>query len=212
MPVEPHRTEVGVRRRAEVSSRPAWLPKLGLAFAAVVMTGGAVGAGVLGSAGTSSAPADLGAAVDLSAADADVPADRQAVVSRSDRREVADPAKEARLDPGRPRAETQAEQLSGSDPRTVARALMGEFGFSASQFGCLDSLWQKESGWNPAARNPSSGAHGIPQALPGSKMATVGSDWYSNPTTQIRWGLGYIQDRYGSPCAAWGHSQSHNWY
>ena len=66
----------------------------------------------------------------------------------------------------------------------------------------------RESGWNVYADNPSSSAYGIPQALPGSKMASAGADWATNPVTQIRWGLGYIQDRYGSPCGAWGHSQS----
>ena len=70
----------------------------------------------------------------------------------------------------------------------------------------------KESGWNTSASNGSSGAYGIPQSLPGSKMASAGSDWQTNPATQIKWGLGYIQERYGSPCAAWGHSQATNWY
>jgi hypothetical protein len=82
----------------------------------------------------------------------------------------------------------------------------------ADQFGCLNRLRSKESGWDPSARNPSSGAHGIPQALPGGKMASAGSDWRTNPATQIRWGLGYIDGRYGSPCAAWRHSQRNNWY
>lgn len=102
--------------------------------------------------------------------------------------------------------------MTDGDPRDIARALLPQFGFSGDQFGCLDSLWTRESNWNPAAHNPSSGAHGIPQSLPGSKMASAGPDWASNPVTQITWGLGYIQDRYGSPCGAWGHSQSHGWY
>ncbi len=104
------------------------------------------------------------------------------------------------------------EDLGSGDPKTVARAMLPEFGFGADQFGCLESLWEKESGWDPNAANPSSGAYGIPQALPGSKMAGAGSDWQSNPATQIRWGLGYIADRYGSPCGAWGQSQSAGWY
>jgi hypothetical protein len=104
------------------------------------------------------------------------------------------------------------EDLGSGDPRQVARAMLSEFGFSAGEFSCLDSLWEKESGWDPQAVNPSSGAHGIPQALPGSKMASAGADWADNPATQIRWGLGYIQDRYGSPCSAWSHSQANNWY
>lgn len=80
------------------------------------------------------------------------------------------------------------------------------------QWSCLDALWQRESNWNPSAMNPSSGAYGIPQSLPGSKMASAGADWRTNPATQIRWGLGYIKGRYGSPCGAWGHSQSVGWY
>jgi hypothetical protein len=70
----------------------------------------------------------------------------------------------------------------------------------------------RESRWNHVAENPSSGAYGIPQALPGSKMASAGDDWATNPETQIRWGLGYIDARYGSPCAAWEHSEEKNWY
>lgn len=85
-------------------------------------------------------------------------------------------------------------------------------GWGEDQFACLDALWTKESGWRADAHNPSSGAHGIPQALPGSKMATVGADWATNPATQITWGLGYIAGRYGTPCAAWAHSQARNWY
>ncbi|OCG76001.1 lytic transglycosylase domain-containing protein [Microbacterium sediminis] len=87
-----------------------------------------------------------------------------------------------------------------------------QYGWGADQFGCLVSLWNKESGWNYQAANPSSGAYGIPQSLPGSKMATVGADWATNPVTQIRWGLDYISRAYGTPCAAWGHSQAVNWY
>ncbi|WP_017626757.1 aggregation-promoting factor C-terminal-like domain-containing protein [Nocardiopsis chromatogenes] len=99
------------------------------------------------------------------------------------------------------------------DPKGIAKAMLGDFGWSSDQFsGCLEPLWEKESNWNPSAQNPSSGAYGIPQALPGSKMATAGSDWQTNPATQIEWGLGYIQDRYGSPCEAWSHSQANGWY
>jgi hypothetical protein len=107
---------------------------------------------------------------------------------------------------------TRVKDLGSGDPRTIARSLLGEFGFSADQFSCLDSLWTKESGWNVHADNPTSSAYGIPQALPGEKMASVASDWATNPATQIRWGLGYIAARYGSPCGAWAHSQSYNWY
>ena len=87
-----------------------------------------------------------------------------------------------------------------------------QYGWGADQFQCLDKLWQKESGWSYTALNASSGAAGIPQSLPGSKMATAGADWETNAATQITWGLGYIKGAYGTPCSAWSHSQSVNWY
>ena len=153
---------------------------------------------------------DTRAAADAAAAEA---GERTVPVSRSaDRREATDPAKEAALGDDRVAAVSGEQKLSDSDPRDIARALLPEFGFSSDQFGCLDSLYMRESGWNPTADNPTSSAYGIPQALPGSKMASAGADWATNPVTQIRWGLGYIQDRYGSPCSAWGHSQSVGWY
>ncbi|HEV3294208.1 MAG TPA: lytic transglycosylase domain-containing protein [Streptosporangiaceae bacterium] len=100
---------------------------------------------------------------------------------------------------------------SGS-PQQIAAAMLGSFGWSSGEFGCLQSLWNAESGWNPSASNSISGAYGIPQALPGSKMASAGPDWQTNPATQIKWGLGYIKQVYGSPCAAWSHEQSAGWY
>lgn len=94
----------------------------------------------------------------------------------------------------------------------IAHALVLGRGWSESDFTCLVKLWNKESRWEVDAENPSSGAYGIPQALPGSKMSSVGDDWRTNPETQIRWGLGYIADRYGTPCGAWSHSQGNGWY
>lgn len=82
----------------------------------------------------------------------------------------------------------------------------------SAQFACLLPLWQRESGWNATDMNTSSGAYGIPQALPGTKMATAGADWRTNPLTQVRWGVGYIHGRYGTPCAAWAHEQAFGWY
>lgn len=99
-----------------------------------------------------------------------------------------------------------------SDPRAVGRLLVFDQGWAEGQFGCLDSLWTKESGWRWDAANGSSGAYGIAQSLPGSKMASVAGDWSTNPITQIKWGLAYISGRYGTPCSAWGHSQAFNWY
>ncbi|MFC4008253.1 lytic transglycosylase domain-containing protein [Nonomuraea purpurea] len=105
----------------------------------------------------------------------------------------------------------------GSNPspgsnKATAKAMLASAGFGGDQWGCLERLWQKESGWNERAMNRYSGAYGIPQSLPGTKMASAGSDWQTNAATQIKWGLGYIKGRYGSPCAAWGHSQSVGWY
>ncbi|WP_235915551.1 aggregation-promoting factor C-terminal-like domain-containing protein [Puerhibacterium puerhi] len=101
--------------------------------------------------------------------------------------------------------------MSGS-PRAIGQQLAAARGWTGSQWTCLENLFDKESGWNPSASNPSSGAYGIPQALPGSKMGSVASDWRTNPVTQITWGLDYIAGRYGTPCGAWGHSESNGWY
>ncbi|WP_436526389.1 lytic transglycosylase domain-containing protein [Actinoplanes sp. HUAS TT8] len=105
---------------------------------------------------------------------------------------------------------TSCSEYSGS--RGVGCALMLDAGFKIDQFPCLDKLWKRESGWNYKATNTGSGAYGIPQALPGSKMASVASDWKTNPATQIKWGLQYIEGRYDSPCGAWSHSESTGWY
>ncbi|GAA5152989.1 hypothetical protein GCM10025768_21990 [Microbacterium pseudoresistens] len=95
---------------------------------------------------------------------------------------------------------------------TAREIAADQYGWGDEQFSCLESLWQKESGWNYRAYNSDGGATGIPQSLPGSKMASFGDDWETNATTQIRWGLDYISRAYGTPCSAWGHSQSVNWY
>jgi hypothetical protein len=197
---------------------------------AVVATGFAVGSGALtlsadgGPDPSTTRLADLGTAAgtftlpsgtaaqaepDVVAAEADR---SQVLVTRSDSRAKADPLKKDTLSLGAGNTMSRTEDLSDEDPRVIARALLSTYGWSQDQFGCLDSLWERESHWNPYAENSSSGAYGIPQSLPGSKMATVASDWRTNPVTQIKWGLGYIEDRYGSPCGAWGHSQGHGWY
>ena len=108
-----------------------------------------------------------------------------------------------------------APAVGNPDPGTAqafARDQVIAKGWDQSEYSCLVALWQKESGWNHFALNRSSGAYGIPQSLPGEKMASAGADWATNPETQIRWGLGYIEGRYGQPCAAWAHSQQKNWY
>jgi len=92
-----------------------------------------------------------------------------------------------------------------------ARELVAKRGWSKKQYTCLVSLWDRESGWRTTAGRVG-GSYGIPQSNPGSKMASAGSDWLSGARTQIRWGLGYIADRYKTPCTAWSHFQHHNWY
>jgi len=96
--------------------------------------------------------------------------------------------------------------------RGLGYHLMLQFGVAADQWQYLDALWQRESGWNHLAENASSGAYGIPQSLPGSKMADVAPDWRTNPETQITWGLAYIAARYRNPQGAWEHSQRVGWY
>ncbi|GAA3816491.1 transglycosylase SLT domain-containing protein [Nocardioides panacisoli] len=215
-PAQPAPKHRGTPRHAHLKETPkrAFRNTMVLSSVALAVTGVAVGGGVL-----KSTPGAAGAAADLDAglrANAEVPpadtGDREPLLSRSDQRGSADPAKAAGLADSDPAAMTDTRSLSDSDPKDIARALLGDYGFSADQFNCLDLLWTRESGWNPSAENASSGAYGIPQSLPGSKMATVGSDWATNPVTQIKWGLGYIQDRYGSPCGAWGHSEATGWY
>lgn len=121
-------------------------------------------------------------------------------------------------------AERRAQYLATASPtpepaevppggnRQLGYNLMLEFGYPADQWAYLEALWTRESGWNHLAENSSSGAYGIPQSLPGNKMASVGGDWRSNPETQIRWGLAYISARYGTPKAAKAHSDRLNWY
>lgn len=96
--------------------------------------------------------------------------------------------------------------------RAIGRDMVLARGWGEDQWSCLDALWTKESNWRVNAANPSSSAYGIPQALPGSKMASAGADWQTSAATQITWGLGYIAGRYGTPCDAWAHSQARNWY
>ncbi len=104
---------------------------------------------------------------------------------------------------------SSCSQYSGN--QAIGCTLMLQWGFALSQMPCLVNMWNKESGWRTSAANPS-GAYGIPQALPGNKMAVYGSDWQTNPATQIKWGLDYIKNRYSTPCGAWTYWQSHGWY
>ncbi|MEI5006516.1 transglycosylase SLT domain-containing protein [Streptomyces chengbuensis] len=94
-----------------------------------------------------------------------------------------------------------------SEVQAIARQMV-----PGDQFQCFSNIVDHESSWNYRAQNPSSGAYGLVQALPGSKMASAGADWQTNPATQIKWGLNYMNDRYGSPCGAWSFWQANNWY
>lgn len=107
-----------------------------------------------------------------------------------------------------------APAVSGSvaDYQAYARQRCSAYGWSENDYLALVTLWNRESGWNPSAKNRYSGAYGIPQALPGSKMSSSGSDWATNYQTQINWGLNYIKGRYGNPSAALAHSNSRGWY
>lgn len=97
--------------------------------------------------------------------------------------------------------------------KRIAKEMMAtEYGWGEGQYKCLNRLWTKESNWNYQARNPRSGAHGIAQALPASKMEKVGTDWRTNPITQIQWGLLYVSERYDTPCAAWNKFRRSNYY
>ncbi|WDH79753.1 phospholipase [Microbacterium esteraromaticum] len=139
------------------------------------------------------------------AEDARLKAEAERIAAEKAAKKAAEDARRA--------AEAQAAANTPDGAKATARAMAAErYGWGEGEFSCLVSLWTKESGWDYQAYNPNGGATGIPQSLPGDKMATAGSDWRTNATTQISWGLDYIQRAYGSPCAAWGHSQAVNWY
>ncbi|MCW2755647.1 MAG: secreted protein [Marmoricola sp.] len=139
---------------------------------------------------------------------------REASVSRSsvDRRTQVDALKAAELATTTGAVVARSVDISRTDPKTLTRALMSQYGLNPADFNCVDEIWTQESNWNVHAANPSSSAYGIPQALPGSKMASAGADWQNSAETQIRWGLSYIANRYGSACAAWSFKQGHGYY
>lgn len=202
--------------RAGAAPRRALRTTVVMSTLAVGVTGAAVTSGVVGAPATTAGSETSAAVVPLAAGVVSeqtreaIVSSRDEVVSRSDRRDQADPAKQAALSTDEGPAMTKAEQLSEADPRDIGRALLGEFGFSADQFGCLDSLWVSESDWEVDADNPTSSAYGIPQAL--TELHELPADYMTSAESQIRWGLGYIQDSYGSPCSAWSFKQANNWY
>lgn len=145
------------------------------------------------------------ARVNKAAEEARLKAEAERIAAEKAAKKAAEDARRA--------AEALAAGNTPDGAKATARAMAAErYGWGEGEFSCLVSLWTKESGWNYQAYNQNGGATGIPQALPGDKMATAGSDWRTNATTQISWGLDYIQRAYGSPCSAWGHSQAVNWY
>ena len=109
--------------------------------------------------------------------------------------------------PAGQQAQVQTESLSALASAAMARQMV-----PADQFQCFSNIVDHESSWNYRAVNPSSGAYGLFQALPGSKMSSVGADWQTNPATQIKWGLNYMNERYDSPCGAWSFWQANHWY
>jgi hypothetical protein len=128
-------------------------------------------------------------------------------LSRAGGREDADRSREQ----SRSSAESESDDdLSDASPREIGLALLPEYGFSTDQFACLDALYVSESDWEVDADNPTSSAYGIPQAL--TSMHDVPPGYYTDAEVQIRWGLEYIQDSYGSPCSAWEFKQGNNWY
>ncbi|MDQ6648588.1 MAG: lytic transglycosylase domain-containing protein [Actinomycetota bacterium] len=191
------------------------------AVAAAVTTGGLVfGAAASGSFVADSRPADAsgptGRPAATSPADAMENTREELRASRGDLRQPLPPTavlgvRYTAPEPAAAPPAPPAPRDRPTDPRSIARQMLADRGWS-DQWSCLNSLWERESNWQTHNANPHSDAYGIPQSLPGSKMASEGDDWEDNPATQIRWGLKYIAGRYGSPCAAYEHSNSYNWY
>ncbi len=168
---------------------------------AVAATGIAVTSGVLVKDGAPAGPAAISAAtVDRSDRrdTADLADDREQEASRSATRTALDETKKDALSQESGGQVTRTEDLTSEDPRTIARAMLPEFGFSESEFGCLDALYVSESDWDMNADNPTSSAYGIPQALTGGTH-DLPADYMTNPVSQIRWGLGYIEDSLRQP-------------
>ncbi|WP_262852076.1 lytic transglycosylase domain-containing protein [Mumia quercus] len=127
-------------------------------------------------------------------------------VADAKKQQVAKAAKQ------RAAAKVKTARMQDKNPRAIAKAMLSDFGFGQGQYAALNKLWVSESNWRWNADNPTSSAYGIPQALPGSKMSSAGKDWKTNPATQIKWGLRYIKEVYGTPSAAWSFKQGNGWY
>ena len=220
----PKHRQTTSRTLAAQAPKKALRTGLVLSSVAAGVTGVAVAGGTLGApvtdvtaAAADATPEDqavtAAAAAAASAARAGTEVEqveRPGVISRSDRRQPTDPGKEAVLEQQEGGAITVTEDLSDEDPRTIARVLLGEYGFSADQLSCLDALYVSESDWGIDADNPTSSAYGIPQAL--TQLHDLPADYMTSAESQIRWGLDYIRDSYGSPCSAWSFKRANNWY
>ncbi|MGK4582764.1 transglycosylase SLT domain-containing protein [Kitasatospora sp. HPMI-4] len=145
------------------------------------------------------------AARQKAAADAQAKADAEKAAKAAEEKRKAD---EEAANRAKARTEMAAVSADPGSVQALAASIVGD----STQFQCFSQIVKRESGWDYTATNAGSGAYGLVQALPGSKMASVGSDWRTNPATQIKWGLNYMNDRYGSPCGAWSFWQSHQWY
>ncbi|WP_199843239.1 transglycosylase SLT domain-containing protein [Streptomyces formicae] len=150
---------------------------------------------------------------------------KQAAASAIEKQKAAEKAEAAKKAAAKKereeKAETKASRSSGRDASSFAPQssysvsqvqAMARQMIPGDQFQCFSNIVNHESTWNYKATNASSGAYGLVQALPGSKMSSAGADWQTNPATQIKWGLNYMNDRYGSPCGAWSFWQANNWY
>lgn len=216
-----HRSEP-TRRPRSVAPRttPRTTPRKALRTTAVMSgvavatTGASIAGGVLADPTARTVASDVSKVAFASSAEG-APAtvephvEREPTVSRADSRD-ADPVKAAALSTDEGPAVTRSEDLASSDPRDIARALLPEYGFSTTEFGCLDALYVSESDWDMHADNPTSSAYGIPQAL--TETHDMPPGYFTSAEVQIRWGLDYIRDSYGTPCSAWSFKQGHNWY
>lgn len=135
------------------------------------------------------------------------PTEAEATEQQAEPVQESEPAQPAQQAPAQPAQQAPAPSYSGGSPKAIAQSMM-----SASEFTCFDYIISRESGWNVRATNPSSGAYGLAQALPGSKMSTHGSDWATNPATQISWAIDYMKGRYGSICGAYNFWTANHWY
>jgi hypothetical protein len=195
-------------------------------FAAIAVIGVAVGAEVFAPVSAAFNIARAVAVVEGSHTMALLEAERTQLIAMTDAAntlavasgpQLASPAQVAAANPGTTGNTGGIIYVTSTPPdpgsaQAIAYSMMSSFGFSPSlYFGCLLDLWNHESGWRYDAENPS-GAYGIPQALPGSKMASAGPDWATDPATQIRWGLGYIKAIYGNPCNAWAFDDANGYY